>query len=77
MEIKEYIKQNEKRILDELFSLIRIPSISAMQEHKPDMMRCAKRWKELLLEAGADRAEIMPSAGNPLVYAEKHVSDDA
>ena len=77
MEIKEYIKQNEKRILDELFSLIRIPSISAMQEHKPDMMRCAERWKELLLEAGADRAEIMPSAGNPLVYAEKHVSDDA
>lgn len=77
MEIKEYIKQNEKRILDELFSLIRIPSISAKQEHKADMVRCAERWKELLLEAGADKAELMPSAGNPLVYAEKHVSDDA
>ena len=77
MEIKEYIKQNEPRILEELFSLIRIPSISSQKEHKDDMLRCAERWKELLLAAGADKAEIMPSQGNPLVYGEKHVSDDA
>ena len=68
MPIKTYIAQNEERILKELFSLIRIPSISALPKRKDDMVRCAKRWKELLLEAGVDRAEIMPSAGNPLVY---------
>lgn len=73
MEIKPYIQENEERFLNELFSLIRIPSISAQPQHKADMTVCAERWKELLLAAGADKAEIMPSAGNPLVYAEKRV----
>ncbi|MBQ2002504.1 MAG: M20/M25/M40 family metallo-hydrolase, partial [Bacteroidaceae bacterium] len=77
MEIKEYIRMNEDRFLDELFSLIRIPSISSKSEHKDDMRRCAERWRELLIEAGVDRAEVMESNGNPLVYAEKHVSDEA
>ena len=77
MEIKQYIQQNEDRFLNELFSLIRIPSISALPEHKADMAACAERWKELLLAAGADRAEIMPSNGNPLVYAEKIVDAKA
>ncbi len=71
MDIKQYILQNESRFMDELFSLIRIPSVSALPEHKADMTACAERWKELLLAAGADRAEVMPSEGNPLVYAEK------
>lgn len=77
MEIRKYIAENESRFLEELFSLIRIPSISAQPERKADMLACAERWKHLLLEAGADEARIMPSAGNPLVYAEKHVADDA
>ena len=77
METRQYIQDNEPRFLDELFSLIRIPSVSSQSEHKADMMRCAERWKELLLEAGADKAEVMASEGNPLVFAEKHVSDAA
>ena len=77
MEIRKYIAENESRFLEELFSLIRIPSISAQPERKADMLACAERWKQLLLGAGADEARIMPSAGNPLVYAEKHVADDA
>lgn len=77
MQVKNYISQNEARFLDELFSLIRIPSISAELAHHPDMIRCAERWRELLLEAGADKAEVMPSDGNPLVYAERRVSNDA
>jgi hypothetical protein BACCOPRO_02964 len=75
-DIQNYIAENEPRFLEELFSLIRIPSISAHPERKPDIERCAERWKELLLEAGADTVEVMPSDGNPLVYGEKHVSDD-
>lgn len=77
MDIKDYIKENESRFMDELFSLIRIPSISALPEHKDDMMACAQRWKTLLLEAGADEAVVMPSKGNPLVYAEKRIAPDA
>lgn len=77
MEIRQYIKENEERFLEELFSLIRIPSISSKSEHKEDMTRCAERWRELLLAAGAEKAEVMPTDGNPIVYAERHVSDDA
>lgn len=75
--VHDYLNENEPRFLDELFSLIRIPSISALPEHKADMVRCAERWKELLLQAGADHAEVMPSEGHPLVFAEKHVADGA
>ena len=77
MEIKQYIQENEARMLDELFSLIRIPSISALPSHKDDMVRCAQRWCELLLAAGAQKAELMPSDGNPLVYAEYMVDPAA
>ena len=76
-QISSYIQSNQERFLDELFSLIRIPSISAKQEHKPDMERCAQRWAELLVASGVDRAEVMSTDGNPVVYAEKHVSDAA
>lgn len=76
-DIQNYIHENEPRFLEELFSLIRIPSISALPEHREDMTRCAQRWCELLLEAGADHAEIMPSQGHPLVFAEKKVSEQA
>ncbi len=75
--VKEYIRENESRFLNEWFSLIRIPSISAEPAHKADMTACAERWRELLLEAGADEARLMPSSGNPLVYAEKRISPDA
>ena len=57
--------------------MIRIPSISAKQENKPDMLACAKRWTEVLLSSGADKAVVMPTKGNPVVYAEKIVSADA
>lgn len=73
MNIKSYIQENESRFLDELFSLMRIPSISALPEHKEDMHRCAKRWCELLMEAGVDSCEVIPTEGHPIVYAEKKV----
>ena len=69
--MKQYIEQNKDRFLEELFSLIRIPSISSEQEHKGDMVRCAERWKELLLEAGADRAEdvLRALSSSPLLVS--------
>ena len=72
-DVKNYIEENKQRFLDELFELIRIPSISAESEHKDDMVRCANKWKEFLLAAGVDKAEVMPSAGNPVVYGEKTI----
>ena len=70
-DVKAYIEANKERFLEELFELIRIPSISAESEHKPDMLRCAEKWKEFLLKAGCDKAEVMPTTGNPVVYGEK------
>ena len=67
----KYIKQNKDRFLEELFELIRIPSISSEAAHKPDMIRCAECWRKHLLQAGADKAEVMPTDGNPIVYGEK------
>ena len=75
--MKTYIEQNKERFFEELFSLLRIPSVSALPEHKADMQRCAERLCELLLEAGADRAEVSPSRGNPVVYAEKIIDPSA
>ena len=71
--MKNYIEQNKERFYEELFSLLRIPSISAKAEHKDDMRRCAERLAVLLMEAGADFAEVSPSDGNPVVYGEKMV----
>ena len=69
--INQFIEENKNRFLDELFSLIRIPSISAEKEHRDDMYKAANRWKELLLEAGANKAEVLETAGNPVTFAEK------
>ena len=66
-----YIEANKDRFLEELFGLIRIPSISSESAHKPDMIRCAEYWRDAILAAGADKAEVMPTEGNPIVYGEK------
>jgi len=57
--------------MEELFEAIRIPSISSLSDHKDDMVRMAEYYKESLLAAGVDKAEVMSTAGNPVVYAEK------
>jgi len=75
--VKKYIEENKDRFLDELFGLIRIPSISSESARKDDMLKTAEYWKESMLKAGADKAEIMPTEGNPVVYGEKMVDPSA
>jgi acetylornithine deacetylase/succinyl-diaminopimelate desuccinylase-like protein len=70
-DLKEYIRQNSERFLEELFGLLRIPSISSQSEHKADMYRAAEYWRDALLAAGADKAEIFETPGNPVTYGEK------
>lgn len=70
-QIKSYIESNKDRFLEELYALIRIPSISSLKDHKDDMQKAAEYWKETILKAGADKAEILPTDGNPVVYGEK------
>jgi acetylornithine deacetylase/succinyl-diaminopimelate desuccinylase-like protein len=68
---KDYQEKNKDKFLNELLELLRIPSISARSEHKKDMQACAEAIKQRLLEAGADKVEIYPTAGHPVVYGEK------
>ncbi|MDT8392610.1 MAG: dipeptidase [Bacteroidales bacterium] len=75
--VKKYIAENKDRFLDELFALIRIPSISSESARKDDMKRAAEYWKESMLKAGADKAEVLPSEGNPVVYGEKIIDPSA
>ncbi len=75
--VHDYIAAHKELFLDELFELLRIPSISAQSEHKPDMVRCAEWLAASLVKAGADRAEVMPTDGNPVVYAEKIINPKA
>ena len=71
MDIKTYISENKERFMEELFGLLRIPSISSEADHKPDMYRAAEYWKQILLKAGADKAEVFETEGNPVTYGEK------
>lgn len=75
--VKNYIETHKDRFLEELFGLIRIPSISSSSAHKADMVKAAGYWKEQILKAGADKAEVMPTEGNPVVYGEKIIDPKA
>ena len=70
-QIKTYLNSNKERFLNELLELLKIPSISARTEHKPDMEKTAEAVKQRLIEAGADKVEICPTKGYPVVYGEK------
>ena len=70
---QDYLEKNKDRFLNEMLDLLRIPSVSAKKEHKDDMIRCAEAVQKSLLASGCDKAEVMPTAGHPVVYGEKMV----
>jgi len=70
-DIKNIVDQNSERYLNELFALLRIPSVSADPKYKADVLRMADAVKDSLVAAGADRVEICPTPGYPIVYGEK------
>ena len=72
--IKEYIEQNKDRFLNELFDLLRIPSISADKDFLADVNKAAEFIKTKMIEAGADHVEVCATAGNPIVYGEKIIN---
>ncbi len=70
---EEYIESNKDKFLNELFEILRIPSISADSAYKADVRRCAEYTVSKLKEAGADNVSLEETAGNPIVYGEKIV----
>jgi acetylornithine deacetylase/succinyl-diaminopimelate desuccinylase-like protein len=73
--MKSFIDDNKQRFLDELFELLRMPSVSTDAKYKKDVLASAEFLKEKLIEAGADKVEVFPTAGYPIVYGEKMVDE--
>ncbi|QMU30795.1 dipeptidase [Adhaeribacter radiodurans] len=71
MDYTSYIEANKNRFISELFDLLRIPSVSADPAFHGDVLRAADFLSQKLREAGADKVEICPTAGYPIVYGEK------
>jgi acetylornithine deacetylase/succinyl-diaminopimelate desuccinylase-like protein len=72
--IKNYIDQHKDRFLNELLDLLKIPSVSADSAYAADVMKTAEFVKDKLIAAGADKVEVCPTAGYPIVYGEKIIS---
>lgn len=68
---KDYQAQHKDRFLNELLELLRIPSVSADSRHNEDTKRCAEAVKQRLVDAGAEKVEVCPTPGHPIVYGEK------
>ena len=71
---KTYIEKNKKRFLNELFELLRIPSISASSDHDLDIRLTADLIKKHLENLGLDNCEICETQGHPIVYGEKIIN---
>jgi len=68
--LSAYLDRHRQRALDELFDLLRIPSISTLPEHRADVSRAADFVFRALRAAGLENVEIIPTEGHPLVYAD-------
>jgi acetylornithine deacetylase/succinyl-diaminopimelate desuccinylase-like protein len=65
-----YARANQDQFLPELIEFLRIPSVSTQPEHRPDIERAARWLRDQLLAAGFPVAQVMPTPGHPVVYAE-------
>src|SRR5437879_3991273 len=68
--IDSFVQKNEQRLVDELTTFLRIPSISTLPEHKQDVDRAAQFVADSLKKAGLENVEIIPTEKHPLVYAD-------
>jgi acetylornithine deacetylase/succinyl-diaminopimelate desuccinylase-like protein len=70
-DLDAYIARHRDRFVDELMAWCKIPSISADPGHAADVHRNAEHLAAAAREAGFDRVEVIETAGNPSVYAER------
>ena len=68
--LDRYLQENRDRFLDNLKAVLRIPSVSAQPQHKPDVRRCAEHIVAHLKSIGMTHAEVVDTPGHPVVYAE-------
>ena len=66
----DFARSNQPRFLDELKNLLRIPSISTLEEHKSDVVKAANFVADELRRIGMNNVEVINTAGHPLIYAD-------
>ncbi len=66
----DFARSNQQRFLSELKDLLRIPSVSTLEEHKPDIKKAADYVANELRRIGMENVEIIPTKGHPLIYAD-------
>lgn len=65
-----YVQQQQQRLLDELLEFLRIPSVSTLPEHQPDVERAAHFVADRLTGAGLENVRMIPTQRHPLVYGD-------
>ncbi|HXT18960.1 MAG TPA: dipeptidase [Gemmatimonadaceae bacterium] len=68
-DLAAYLSSNQQRALDELFELLRIPSVSARSEHNPDTARAADWVADSMRKIGLT-ANVHATPGHPIVVGE-------
>jgi acetylornithine deacetylase/succinyl-diaminopimelate desuccinylase-like protein len=68
--VDTFVRENETRLLEELKTFLRIPSVSTLPEHKPDVDRAAAFVADALKRAGMENIETIATANHPLVYGD-------
>src|ERR1043165_4024428 len=63
-----YLRENKQRFIRELIEYVSIPSVSAQEQHKPDMRRCAEWIAQRAGGAGLD-AKLFETKGHPIMLA--------
>ncbi len=66
----DFARNNQQRFLSELKDLLRIPSVSTLEEHKPDVQKAADFVANELRRIGMENVEVIPTKGHPLIYAD-------
>ena len=73
---QEYIDQNKDKFVNELFELLRIPSISTDSSKKAEIKKAAGFLVEQLKGLKLDTVKTFETPGNPIVYAEHCPHED-
>ena len=73
--LKQYIEDNKDRFINELFEILKVPSISADSKYKDDVLKCAELVKNKFVESGAENVELCQTDGFPIVYADKIIDN--
>ncbi len=66
----DFINVNRERYLDELKAFLAIPSISALPEHRADVMACAEWCASEMRRVGLQNVALKATPGHPIVYGD-------